>query len=145
MFVTYAPIAKPEMLPSNVFSNAQNSENSMKIGKPFQKGQSGNPGGRPKVVAEVRDLAREHTVEAVQTLVSIMTNPRSADAARVSAANALLDRGYGKPPQHITGQHANFVALLPQPCVTAEEWMAMVEPRKALPNEHANPTDEPST
>jgi hypothetical protein len=35
--------------------------------------------------------------------VSIMTNPKSAPAARVSAANALLDRGYGKPPQHITG------------------------------------------
>jgi hypothetical protein len=34
-------------------------------------------------------------------------------AARVSAANALLDRGYGKPPQHITGQNANYVAHCP--------------------------------
>src|SRR4249919_3994397 len=76
----------------------------MTIGKPFQKGRSGNPGGRPKVVAEVKELARAHTGEAVQTLVSIMTNPKCAPAARVSAANALLDRGYGKPPQHITGE-----------------------------------------
>ena len=68
------------------------------INMPFEKGQSGNPGGRPKVIAEVKELAREHTAEAVQTLVSIMTNPKSAPAARVSAANALLDRGYGKPP-----------------------------------------------
>jgi len=45
----------------------------MNIGKPFQKGQSGNPGGRPKVVAEVKELAREHTAEAIETLVSIMT------------------------------------------------------------------------
>ena len=104
----------------------------MRIGRPFKKGQIGNPGGRPKVVAEVNELARVHTAEAIQTLVSIMTNPKSAPAARVSAANALLDRGYGKPPQHITGQNANFVALLPQRCETAEEWMATVDTRRAL-------------
>jgi Family of unknown function (DUF5681) len=61
----------------------------MSIGRPFKKGQSGNPGGRPKVVAEVNELARAHTAEAIETLVSIMTNPKSAPAARVSAANAL--------------------------------------------------------
>ena len=71
---------------------------------PFKKGQSGNPGGRPKVVAEVKELARAHTGKAIETLVSIMDNPKAAPAARVSAANALLDRGYGKPPQHITAR-----------------------------------------
>ena len=48
----------------------------MTIGKPFKKGQSGNPGGRPKVVAEVKELARAHTGEAIETLVSIMTNTK---------------------------------------------------------------------
>jgi hypothetical protein len=100
----------------------------MTIGKPFKKGQSGNPGGRPKVVAEVKELARVHTGQAIETLVSIMTNPKSAPAARVSAANALLDRGYGKPPQHITGEGGpQYVVRLPEPCKTAEEWEASVQ------------------
>src|SRR5215510_15973519 len=106
----------------------------MTVGKPFQKGQSGNPGGRPKVVAEVKELAREHTPEAIRTLVSIMNNPKLAPAARVSAANSLLDRGYGKPPQHITGENAPvYVARLPEPCKTAQEWLARVR-RRALPS-----------
>ena len=54
----------------------------MTIGKPFKKGQSGNPGGRPKVIAEVKELARAHTGEAIETLVSIMTNAKAAPAAQ---------------------------------------------------------------
>ena len=99
----------------------------MTIGKPFKKGQSGNPGGRPKVIAEVKELAREHTGAAIETLVSIMSNPKAAPAARVSAANALLDRGYGKPPQHITGEGGpSFVVRLPEPAKNAKEWQATV-------------------
>jgi hypothetical protein len=106
----------------------------MTIGKPFKKGQSGNPGGRPKVVAEVKELARAHTGEAIKTLVSIMTDPKSTPAARVSAANALLDRGYGKPPQHqhITGEDGpRYVVRLPEPCKTAEEWEASIQHLRA--------------
>ena len=102
---------------------------------PFKKGQSGNPGGRPKVIAEVKELAREHTGKAVETLVSIMTNPKAAAAARVSAANALLDRGYGRPPQHVTGEvAASYVARLPEPAKSAEEWIASLAdaPNKPL-------------
>ena len=97
----------------------------MTIGKPFKKGQSGNPGGRPKVIAEVKELARARTGDAIETLVSIMTNPKAAPAARVSAANSILDRGYGKPPQHITGEGGpSYVVRLPEPCKTAEEWVS---------------------
>ena len=105
----------------------------MTIGKPFKKGESGNPGGRPKVIAEVKELARAHTGEAIETLVSIMTNPKSAPAARVSAANALLDRGYGKPPQHISGEGGpSFVVRLPEPCKTAEEWQPSIAKRNDI-------------
>src|SRR5262245_49121807 len=68
---------------------------------PFQKGKSGNPGGRPKVVGEVQALARECTQQAVDTLKDIMHNNKTPAAARVAAANSLLDRGYGRPSQTI--------------------------------------------
>src|SRR5215467_2692408 len=72
------------------------------IGRPFEKGQSGNRGGRPKVVAEVRELARQRGPEAIAALVQIMTEGKS-EAARVAAATALLDRGWGKPTQPVAG------------------------------------------
>ena len=99
----------------------------MTIGKPFQKGQSGNSGGRPKEIAEVKELARQHMPAAIDALVSIMSNTKASDAARVSAATALLDRGYGKPQQHIDAEIGSYVARLPRPYDTAEEWVQTLE------------------
>jgi uncharacterized protein DUF5681 len=67
----------------------------------WEPGRSGNPRGRPKVVAEVRDLARHHTSAAIGVLTAIMNDPKVAAAARVTAATAILDRGWGKPQQPI--------------------------------------------
>jgi hypothetical protein len=66
---------------------------------PFKPGKSGNPGGRPKGDIELRRAARERTAEALATLVTIMRNTKAATAARVSAAEAILNRGWGKPVQ----------------------------------------------
>src|SRR5262249_44537872 len=104
----------------------------MTIGRPFHKGQSGNPGGRPKEIAEVKELARQHMPAAIEALASIMNNPNTSDAARVSAACALLDRGYGKPQQHIDAEVGSYVALLPRPYDTAEEWEAAVKLEMAM-------------
>jgi hypothetical protein len=71
-------------------------------GRPFPKGVSGNPGGRPKVLSDVQEPARQKSPEAITTLANIMHNDKAPPAARVAAANALLDRGYGKPTQPIS-------------------------------------------
>lgn len=71
-------------------------------GRPFEKGKSGNPGGRKKKTEEerrVEEMARVHTEDALTTLVTIMKNPVAKDSARVTAACAVLDRGWGKAPQ----------------------------------------------
>src|SRR5262245_32565178 len=78
------------------------SPNSLRNLKPWQPGRSGNAGGRPKASLEVRALARDHTAEALHTIVEIMRSARS-DSVRLAAAEAILDRGWGRPAQAITG------------------------------------------
>ncbi len=66
----------------------------------WQKNKSGNPSGKPKDIHGLRALARSHAPDAVATLVKIMSG-RYPAAARVQAAGMLLDRGFGKPQQHV--------------------------------------------
>ena len=54
-----------------------------------------------KSLTEIRSLARSHTRTALNVLVRIMRSKDATAAARVSAANAILDRGWGKVPQAI--------------------------------------------
>ena len=68
----------------------------------FRPGASGNPGGRPAALAEVRQLSRQHTALAVQTLAHIVEHGHS-EMAQIAAANALLDRGWGRPTQPVSG------------------------------------------
>jgi hypothetical protein len=63
----------------------------------FRPGYSGNPGGRPAVVSELQKLARAQTPAALATLIDMMSDACNPPSARVAAALALLDRGYGKP------------------------------------------------
>jgi hypothetical protein len=54
-----------------------------------------------KSITEIHSLARSHTRTALNVLVGIMRSKDATAAARVSAANAILDRGWGKAPQAI--------------------------------------------
>lgn len=68
---------------------------------PFVPGKSGNPEGRRAEDRKLKLLARQHTEKAVATLARYLEseNPQAA----IAAANALLDRAFGRPKQTVEG------------------------------------------
>ena len=79
----------------------------------FLKGHSGNAGGRPKDEHNIAALARSYSTEAIETLVDLMRSARD-DRVRGTAAQALLDRGFGKPKVEIQNTNADFWDALEQ-------------------------------
>ena len=61
----------------------------------FRAVHSGNAGGRPRDEHLVAELARSYTKEAIDTLVDLMRHGKD-DRVRGTAAQALLERGWGK-------------------------------------------------
>src|SRR5262249_3881529 len=55
-----------------------------------------------KPPCDIRSLAQAHTEDAIATLAAITKQADASPAARVSAAIALLDRGWGKSTQPIS-------------------------------------------
>jgi hypothetical protein len=92
----------------------------------FQPGQSGNPSGRPKSDFAISELCRERTQAAISTLAAIMENEDAPAAARVSAAVAILDRGWGRPAQATMKQDGECVVRW----MTHEEAIAVVGARR---------------
>ncbi len=72
-------------------------------GRTRTSGQGRPKGAVNKATVDVKLAAQAYTQEALETLAEIMRDKAQAGAARVSAANAIMDRGHGKamqPHQH---------------------------------------------
>ncbi len=54
-----------------------------------------------RTITEIRSLARSHSRTALNVLVGVMRSKDATATAKVSAANAILDRGWGKAAQAI--------------------------------------------
>ena len=66
----------------------------------------------PKMLTSIRSLARTHTRTAISVLVKIMRSEDATPAARVSAANAILDRGWGKATQPLENSGDGALELI---------------------------------
>src|SRR6516162_6917745 len=80
--------------------------------------KKGAPRRKPISGALARDFrplalrARDHTGKALETLVDTLDDPMATAAAKVSAAIALLDRGWGKPTERHEVVSLNAIAEL---------------------------------
>jgi hypothetical protein len=83
-----------------------------------REGAGRPPGSQSKATIEVKEAAAVYSADAVATLAKIMTDGRQPAAARVSAANAILDRAHGKPKQAID-LDAGMIGALTVTYVTA--------------------------
>jgi hypothetical protein len=104
----------------------------------FKPGKPGGPGRlkkkaeekataiAKKAIADVKAAAKDCTEDAIKTLKSVMKDESKPAAARVGAAIAILDRGWGKPMQAV---EAN-VSLFDQ--MTDDEQSAMLAALQAL-------------
>ncbi len=64
-------------------------------------GAGRKPGIPNKLPKEVKELAKQHTALAIDSLVRVLGDVKSPAIAVVKAAEVLLDRGHGRPTQHI--------------------------------------------
>lgn len=67
---------------------------------------AGRPKGSRNVatkeqIADLAALARQAAPGALETLIKVSKNPEETGSARVAAANAILDRAYGRPQQSV--------------------------------------------
>jgi hypothetical protein len=66
----------------------------------------------PRALTEIRSLARSYTRSAIKVLVGVMGSNAATPAARVAAANAILDRGWCKAAQALESGNGGALELI---------------------------------
>jgi uncharacterized protein DUF5681 len=99
----------------------------------FAPGVSGNPGGRPKLPAEMKEMFQAKAPEAFEVLCRHL----NSNDARVSviAAREILDRAYGRPVQQHQldmEERIKLIAVVPEKSATTEDWLKAVGEQRVI-------------
>ena len=79
---------------------AENTDRTQNL-KPWQPGQSGNPGGRPKGAARrAREAVGNDPNTVYEVFRTILFDESEKTADRINVGKELLDRGWGKSSSH---------------------------------------------
>jgi hypothetical protein len=78
-----------------------------------------------KVTADLQEAAQAYTPAALKTLNEICVGGES-EAARVAAANSLLDRGHGRPTTHVSADMTHQPAVHRESIEETAAWIERV-------------------
>lgn len=65
-----------------------------------------------KELVDIRSIARGHTEQMIKVLVGVANSKGAQAGARVAAAAAILDRGWGKAPQQLVGEEGGDIKIV---------------------------------
>jgi hypothetical protein len=94
-----------------------------------------------KAAAEIKALAKKHSKAAIKVLAAIMNQADGPATARVSAAQALLDRGWGKAAQPMAGEDGGLPVLAKIERVIVDPATESKERQNSSGGETAQPED----
>lgn len=99
-----------------------------------------NPKGRPRVAHEVRLLAQQHCPAAIAKIAELMVGAED-QRVQLAAAEAILDRGVGRPIQAVEVTHEDRrVPQLLEQYAASEDGMRLLALAESIAN--ATKTDE---
>jgi hypothetical protein len=74
-------------------------------------GSGRKAGSKNKATRALKEIAREYSEEAIETLVSVMRDPETSAAVKVQAADKLLDRSHGRPTINVEPPEINITPI----------------------------------